>query len=118
MHLLLLVVLMSGLLTDYHFVRGLLFVVWLARIGHFDRRRTGWRALSKIPTINTTFSSSLPMTPRPDLDLIDDTHSHRLHESSRQPPINDSFRRPSPASPAPLSRLHLTQYIPIILVSS
>jgi hypothetical protein len=99
-------------MADSFSLRGICawWIGWLARIGHFDRGRPGWRALSKISTINTTFSSSLPMTPRPDLDLIDDTHIHRLHDSSWHSPSTTFFD--APASPAPPFTLtpHLTQY--------
>jgi hypothetical protein len=92
-------------------------VGYLVGTGHFDRGRPWWRALSKI-SIAMTLSSFLPVAPRPDLDLIDDTYSHisRLHESSRQP--SSTTTSDAPPSSSPLSRLHLTQYIPIILVSS
>ena len=75
-------------------------VAGFARIGHFDRGRTGWRSLSKI-AIETTLSS-FPSTPSRldlNLDLIDDTHSHRLHESSRQPSSTTTFDAPPSSSP-------------------
>jgi hypothetical protein len=106
-------------MADSFSLRGICawWIGWLARIGHFDRGRPGWRALSKISTINTTFSSSLPMTPRPDLDLIDDTHIHRLHDSSWHSPSTTFFDAPPPLSPAPPSRLHLTSpNTPIIIL--
>lgn len=69
---------------------------WLVDgIGHFDRRRTGWRSLSKISTIETTLSSSSSIIPRSDPDLIDDTHSQTCClKPSRQPP-STTFSTPS-----------------------